>query len=249
MHILIPLPLQDFDPTESAIPWRVLSKAGHKVSFATPTADEAKADIRMLRGDGLGPLKYVLMANREAQDAYQAMRSSPEFQKPKSYDVLKAEDYDAIVLPGGHAPRMKDYLESSILQSVTSQFFQKQKPIAAICHGVVLASRSKLENGESILRQKKTTCLLKSQELLAWSLTAAWLGNYYRTYPQTVEDEVRSQLASSEQFVAGPMPIARDSEASFKAGFALRDGLYVSARWPGDAHRFSNLLLEVLAGR
>lgn len=36
MPILIPLPNHDFDPTEAAVPWRMLTKAGHKVSFATP---------------------------------------------------------------------------------------------------------------------------------------------------------------------------------------------------------------------
>ena len=35
-HILIPLPLAGFDPTETAVPWKVLSERGHKITFATP---------------------------------------------------------------------------------------------------------------------------------------------------------------------------------------------------------------------
>lgn len=247
MHILIPLPNQDFDPTESAVPWQMLSRAGHKVSFITPKGFVPDADERMLSGKGLGPLKYVLMANSEALAAYGQMRAAPEFLNPTSYDAVNPDRFDALLLPGGHAKGMKEYLESKILQELTSQFFQKQKPIAAICHGVVLAARSKKSDGSSVLGDLETTSLLKSQELLAWTLTAAWLGSYYRTYPQTVEDEVRSVLAKSDQFVTGPLPMARDTALDDSAGFALKSGNYVSARWPGDAHRFSRVFLEMLA--
>ena len=34
--VLIPLPHTDYDPSEVAVPWRVLSQAGHRVVFATP---------------------------------------------------------------------------------------------------------------------------------------------------------------------------------------------------------------------
>lgn len=247
MRILMPLANRDFDPTESAVPWQMLVKAGHQVSFITPRGGVAEADERMVSGKGLGPLKYVLMANKEALAAYQLMRASAEFLRPGSYDKVNPDSFDALLLPGGHAKGMKEYLESPILQDLTGQFFQKQKPIAAICHGVVLAARSKKSDGASVLRDLETTSLLKSQELLAWTMTAAWLGSYYRTYPQTVEEEVRSVLAKSDQFVTGPMPVARDSARDDRAGFAIRSGHYVSARWPGDAHRFSRVFLEMLA--
>ncbi|RZA10467.1 MAG: hypothetical protein EOP10_34735 [Proteobacteria bacterium] len=247
MHILMPLPNQDFDPTESAVPWKMLTKAGHKVSFMTPTALVPTADERMVTGKGLGPLKFLLMANHEALAAYGQMRRAPEFLGPTSYDKVNPDRFDALLLPGGHAKGMKEYLESSLLQDLTSQFFQKQKPIAAICHGVVLAARSKKSDGSSVLSDLQTTSLLKSQELLAWTMTAAWLGSYYRTYPQTVEDEVRSVLARSDQFVTGPLPMARDTALDDRAGFAVKSGNYVASRWPGDAHRFSRVFLEMLA--
>jgi putative intracellular protease/amidase len=33
-RVLIPLPARGFDPTEAAVSWQVLSKAGHIVTFA-----------------------------------------------------------------------------------------------------------------------------------------------------------------------------------------------------------------------
>ena len=53
--VLIPLPRQDFDPTEAAVPWYELIKRGHQVHFATPDGHMAKADHRMVYGTGLGP--------------------------------------------------------------------------------------------------------------------------------------------------------------------------------------------------
>jgi protease I len=76
-------------------------------------------------------------------------------------------------------------------------------------------------------------------ELIAWRLTRLYLGDYYRTYPTTVEDEVRSALAHPEDFVRGRLPLRRDSTARLDLGFTVRDENYLSARWPGDAHRFA----------
>src|SRR5438045_8840077 len=57
--------------------------------------------------------------------------------------VRRASAFDALLLPGGHRARgMREYLESEILQRHVASFFDKEKPVAAICHGVLLAARS-----------------------------------------------------------------------------------------------------------
>lgn len=99
--------------------------------------------------------------------------------------------------------------------------------------------------GHSVLRGRRGTSLLRSQELAAWCLTAAWLGRDYRTYPQTVEAEVRAALGPDGAFLPGPTPLARDTEDRPR-GFVVRDRNYLSARWPGDAWAFSAALLDLL---
>jgi protease I len=248
-RILMPLPTQDFDPSESGVPWFVLNAAGHQVVFATPDAQLARADPRMVTGQGLGPLKPFLAANRHGRLAYLSMQSSPAFRAPLPYAALRAEDFDAMILPGGHAPGMRPYLESHVLQGLVTAMFAHDKPVGAVCHGVVLVARSLGADGNSVLYGRKTTALLKSQELLAWNLTRAWLGDYYRTYPQTVQDEVCEALASPDDFVAGPLPLRRDSPTRRGSGYVHRDGNYLSARWPGDAHRFAHEFRDMLAGK
>ena len=231
--ILMPLPQTDFDPTESAIPWKILKSRGFEVVFATPEGKVASADPRMVTGNGLGFLKSMLMAKPEAVRAYREMESSEKFRKPISYDQIDSSSFDGLILPGGHAPGMKVYLESLLLHDKIAQFAKEEKPIGAICHGVVAAARS------GILAEKRVTALPKWMEFSAWILTYLWLRSYYRTYRISVEKEVQSQLLKKEDFVRGPISFSRDDEQHLSRGFTVTDGRLVTARWPGDAHKFA----------
>lgn len=244
--VLVPIPSFDFDPTEVAIPWQILKNNGIEVVFATPNAKLAQCDLIMLNGRGLGPFASTLVANNNAKNAFEKLMNDRNFQNPISWDQIVDFKFDALLLPGGHAQGVKEYLESKILQIVVSDFFEKDLPVAAICHGVVLAARSKDKQGNSVLKNKKTTGLLKTQELLAWFITYPWKKNYYRTYKMTVEDEVKSFLKSPKQFILGPVPLLRDSAENLKPGFVVEDGNYISARWPGDAHAFAQALVDKL---
>jgi protease I len=239
--ILIPLPSYGFDPTEVAIPWKLLSKAGLEMVFTTPTGIKASPDIRMLKGHNLRIWKSILQARQDAVDACIEMQSCQPFCNPLKYDDVKEEHFNALLLPGGHDKGVKEYLESKVLQTLVVDFFIAQKPVGAICHGVVLAARSiDPESNSSVIHKYKTTSLLKSQELLAYNLTRLWLNDYYLTYPEiTVEDEVKSVLSNKENFMKGPSPIFRDNRNKLKRGFFVRDRNYLSARWPGDVYNFS----------
>jgi len=244
--VLVPLPNSDFDPTEAAVPWKILTSQGHAVVFATPDGRAGLADQRMLTGRGLGILAPMFRADANGQQAYRELEKSREFREPLRYDEIRAANFDAVILPGGHAPGMKPYLESELLQATVVEAFQSEKPVAAICHGVLVAARSRSRSGRSVLYGKRTTALPKNMELTAWALTCAWLGDYYRTYPTTVEDEVREALARPQDFIRGPISVRRDTSANVSAGFSVLDGQYLSARWPGDAHRFGSEFAELL---
>lgn len=241
IKILIPIPSYGFDPTEVAIPWKILSSTNFEIVFATPQGKKATADIKMLNGSSLGIWKPILQAKPDAVKAYYEMEKSEAFCDPIKYTDLKEENFDAILLPGGHDKGVKEYLESKVLQQLIVNFFTAQKPVAAICHGVVLAARSiDPATKKSVIYNYKTTSLLKSQELLAFNLTKLWLKDYYLTYPEiTVEDEVRAALCDRNNFIKGPPPLFRDDLDHLSRGFFVKDKNYLSARWPGDVYNFS----------
>jgi protease I len=239
--ILIPLPNYGFDPTEVAIPWKLLSSAGFDIVFTTPTGKKASPDIRMLKGNDLGLLRSVLQAREDAVNACTEMESSQSFCTPLEYKDINAERFDALMLPGGNDNGVKEYLESEVLQSIVVDFFTAHKPVGAICHGVVLAARSiDPKSNKSVIHEYKTTSLLNFQELLAYNLTRLWLKDYYLTYPEiTVENEVKSALSDQKNFIKGPSPLLRDSHDKLGRGFIVKDKNYLSARWPGDVYNFS----------
>ncbi len=57
--VLMPIPACDFDPSEVAVSWQVLSAAGHDVLFATPSGQMGEADDLMVTGQGLDPWGFV----------------------------------------------------------------------------------------------------------------------------------------------------------------------------------------------
>jgi putative intracellular protease/amidase len=246
--ILFPLPTYGFDPTEVAIPWKLLTEAGFEISFATPIGKKASPDDRMLRGSDLGIWRPMLQARKDAVDACLEMQSNQAFCSPIKYDDLLENRFDGILLPGGHDKGMKEYLESEVLQSLIVDFFDAEKTVGAICHGVVLAARSiNRKTKKSVIHSYKTTSLLKFQELLAYNLTRFWLKDYYLTYPDiTVEDEVKSVLSSKEDFLKGPSPIFRDDSEHLERGFFVKDRNYLSARWPGDVYNFSYEFIKMI---
>src|SRR3982074_2690848 len=154
-RVLVLLPARDFDPSEAAVSWRVLVNAGHAVSFATPDGQSATADEMMLTGQGLDPwggvpllrnlplIGLLMRANGEGRKAYAEMIADPNYLAPKRWDAVEASTYDGLLLPGGHRARgMREYLESIVLQMLSSAFSRKKsrwrRSAMACCwrHGV-----------------------------------------------------------------------------------------------------------------
>jgi putative intracellular protease/amidase len=282
MNILMPLPRAGFDPSEVAISWKILTGAGHSVVFATPDGRPAAADPIMVTGvgldfwsrvPGLRQLKLVglvLRADRNARMAHCELEKNAAFRAPLRYADLRSADFAALLLPGGHAQGMREYLESELLQQVVVEFFDANRPVGAICHGVVLAARSIApRSGKSVLYGRKTTALTWQLENAAWRLSRYggrwWDRDYYRTYREqpgeaagywSVQAEVTRALQRPEHFLDVPADAAhrwrktsgllRDTPVDARPAFVVRDGNYVSARWPGDVHTFARTFATLL---
>ena len=234
-RIWIPLPDVDFDVTEVSVPWKVLTRAGHEVVFTTQKGGATPAaDPLLLTGVLFGKLG----AQPEPKAWYEEMISTQSFRAPQTWSGLDVTRFDALVLPGGHAPGMKQYLGSEELQGKVRQFFALNRPVGAICHGVLVAARS------GVLKGRKTTCLPKYMERSAYLATFWKLGRYYRTYDAYVEDEVKASLARAADFERGPVELSvRGTDSDDSAAFVVEQANYVSARWPGDAYLFAKKLL------
>ena len=245
--ITILLPSGGFDPSECAVPWRAVVRAGYDVQFATPDGSVSAAD-RRLTDDGFSVLNPVLMTKPDGLAAYAEMISSDAFQSPSSHGEVQLSKGDSLLVPGGHEKGVRTLMESAAAQAVAVDAFARGLPVGAVCHGVLLLARSiDPATGLSVLHGRRTTALTKRLELSGWWLTRARLGDYYRTYDTTVEEEVVAALASPGDFDAGPTLSRRDSAEHPERGFTVRDGRYLSARWPGDVYKFATEFVQLVA--
>jgi putative intracellular protease/amidase len=239
----------------------------------------------MLTGQGLDPWGFVpglrrltvvgrvLRAKGDARTAYAALLEDSAFAAPLHWGAARRGAYDALVLPGGHrALGMRPYLESPEVQQMAIDAFRAEKPVGAICHGVLVAARAVDPVTErSVLHGRRTTALTWALERKAWGIaryTRFWDSNYYRTYVEergqrwgymSVQQEVTRALAGPADFadVEKGSPDwrrktsgrTRDSPDDQRPAFVVRDGSYVSARWPGDVHTFARTFAAVLAER
>jgi putative intracellular protease/amidase len=238
MRVLMPLPDRDFDTTEVAVPWKMLREKGHEVVFATERGGSAPAcDPRLLDGVIFGRLG----ARPEPIAFYRELQEAPEFQAPVAWGDLEPDAFDGLVLAGGHAPGMRQYLGSEELQRQVAAFWALDRPVGAICHGVLVLARS------GVLAKSRTTCLPKPMERGGYLLTAWRLGRYYRTYPAYVQEEVVAALDDRSQFDGGPPALKRGTATDHRHAFVVEDGRYVSARWPGDAYLFAERFEQLLS--
>ncbi|MGO8869933.1 MAG: type 1 glutamine amidotransferase domain-containing protein [Acidimicrobiales bacterium] len=214
----------------------------------------------------------VLRADARGRHAYEELLGAPEFRRPLAWEAIDLDGVGGVLLPGGHRARgMRPYLESELLQRVVVASFRRRLAVAAVCHGVLLAARSiDPDTGRSVLHGRRTTALTWSLERRAWRvarITRFWDPDYYRTYREgrgqpagflSVQQEVTRALARPEDFLdvdpTGPHARlrrsgrARDTPDDERPAFVVRDGDYLSARWPGDVHTLARRFASVLDG-
>src|SRR5947209_10168438 len=153
MRVLVPLPDRDFDTTEVAVPWHELRACGHEVVFATEIGSVAACDPKLLSGVMFGKLG----AEPEPIAFYRELERAPEFRGPIAWDAIEPRDFDGLLLPGGHAKGMRQYLSSELLGSKVVDFWRLERPVGAICHGVLVLARAiEPATGRSVLAGSRT---------------------------------------------------------------------------------------------
>lgn len=212
----------------------------------------------------------ILRANKAARNAYNEMVQSHEFMHPTKWELVKVDDFDGFFVPGGHkAQGMRPFLESQNAQNIAVEFFTANKPVGSVCHGPLLLARAiDPKTGKSVLFGRKTTALtwdLEKKAALLGNIVRFWDRNYYRTYPEakgqkhgqtSTQNEIENLIGGAQYFVTPQSGeenytiktngLSRDSLDDMRCSFVVKDGNYVSARWPGDIHALGLAFCELL---
>lgn len=121
---------------EVMVPFQALLMVGHNVHAVCP-------------GKKSGEAVRTAIHDFEGDQTYSEKRGH-NFALNASFDEVRAENYDALVIPGGRAPEYIR-LNPRVLE-IVRHFASAQKPIAALCHGAqVLAAAN-------VLQGRKCSC-------------------------------------------------------------------------------------------
>ena len=83
----------------------------------------------------------------EGDQTYSEKRGH-DFALNATFDDVQAQDYDALVIPGGRAPEYLR-LDRRVLD-VVRHFAEAKKPIAAICHGAQILTAADAVRGRVV---------------------------------------------------------------------------------------------------
>jgi protease I len=119
---------------EVMVPFQALLAVGHTVHAACPgkkTGEKVRTAIHDFEGD----------------QTYTEKRGH-DFALNATFDEVRPESYDALVISGGRAP---EYLRlNEKLLAVVRHFFTEDKPVAAICHGPQILTAAGVVKGRKV---------------------------------------------------------------------------------------------------
>lgn len=145
---------------------------------------------------------------------------------PKLADVNPA-DYDAVFLVGGQAP-MFTFYDNDALHQFVAKFYEAGKIVAIVCHATCVLLKTKLSNGDLLVKGKTWTGFADSEEKYADSFVGQ------RIQPFWIEEEAR-KLSDTNFIVAG----------QFRA-HAVRDGNLITGQQQYSGAAAAKLVIDTL---
>lgn len=117
---------------EIMVPFQALLMVGHQVDVVCPNK-KAGEKIRTAVHDFEGDQTY-------------SEKPGHNFTLNATFEDINPSNYDALIIPGGRAPEYIR-LNNQVLE-ITRHFAQTNKPIAAICHGLLVLSAAGVLQGK-----------------------------------------------------------------------------------------------------
>ena len=118
---------------EVMVPFQMLLMVGHEVHAVCP-------------GKKAGETVATAVHDFEGQQTYSEKRGH-NFTLNATFEEVREEEYDALVIPGGRAPEYLR-LDDRVIE-ITKHFHAAKKPIAAICHGPQILVAADAVNGHA----------------------------------------------------------------------------------------------------
>ena len=187
---------------------------GFQVTIASPKGGKPPIDP-------LSELtENVTSSNRRFQDDEKAQTA---LNNSFMLTEINAQDFDALFYPGGHGP-MFDLATDSINAKLVLDFYNSQKPIAAVCHGPAALVKAAETDGS----------IIKSREITGFSNAEERLVFHYDNIPFRLEDRLEELGGNYSKSL---LPFGKNVEV---------DGLIITGQNPLSAKGTAEELIKML---
>jgi putative intracellular protease/amidase len=199
---------------ELATPYQLLSAAGYDILFATPGGRAAPLDPASLAEPWLLPAGHWFLDQKDIV---------AKLDTPLDLSDVDASRLDAIFLVGGTGT-LWDFPVCRPLGSLVSALTADDRPVAAICHGVVGLMTATAPSGAPLVAGKSLTCFSNEEEAML---------EYDKLVPLLAETELVRQGA-------------RYSQAAAFEPHLVEDGTLITGQNPASAAPLAKALLAHL---
>lgn len=201
----------------------LFTEAGYAIDIVSPQGGDLVPDILSDPDDpsgySAGDLISLGFKNSEEHAA--------QLKATRSVADTDLDDYDAIFVAGGASP-MVTMIDDSNLHAFLARAYESGKILAVVCHGTCVLLKTRLSNGDLLVKGKTWTGFANSEEQFADNFVGK------RIQPFWIEDEAR-KIADTNFIV----------NAMFKP-FAVRDGNLITGQQQYSGSVTAQLVIDTL---
>eukprot|EP01024_Parvocaulis_polyphysoides_P042460 TRINITY_DN3881_c1_g2_i2.p1 TRINITY_DN3881_c1_g2~~TRINITY_DN3881_c1_g2_i2.p1 ORF type:complete len:229 (+),score=48.90 TRINITY_DN3881_c1_g2_i2:93-779(+) len=200
---------------EFAAPYYTFKEKGYDVEVASINGGKTPFDQASMNPPFKTEAVDKLLADSEAM---QLLENS------KKIEDVKADDFDAVFLPGGHGVCW-DLPDNETLKTLLSTMFSQGKVVSAVCHGPVGLVNVIVGDGTSILAGKNVTGFTNTEEIAVGK---------DKIVPFLLEDKLKEK--------GGNFSKTEDWQPH-----GVRDGNLITGQNPGSSAKVAELVVAALS--
>jgi putative intracellular protease/amidase len=204
-------------------PLTTLESAGVDVTVATPSGEPPEIDERSVDPEEVGA--------ETAERVREVHENHPKLTDPQPVARVSADDYDAVVFPGGHGTEWDINQDRHARALLREAVAGEDGTALVVCHAVGILAFTRTDDGDALVDGRDVTGFPNAWE--AGIVDDADRMPDGRKLPYWVEDEVKA--------AGGNWDAELDADASVTV-----DGDLVTGRGPGSSAAAARTLLDEL---
>jgi putative intracellular protease/amidase len=204
-------------------PYWTFTEAGYSVEIASPAGGKLMADgySDPEHESGYSSHDILSLGFKHSQIHSGLLKAT------KRIADIDVTAYDAVFIAGGQGP-MVNMIDDGDLHAFVAKIYEAGKIVAVVCHGTCILLKTRLSNGDLLVKGKTWTGFATSEEAFADGFAGM------KIQPFWIEDEARK--LENTNFIV---------QSRFKA-FAVRDGNLITGQQQFSGAAAAELVVETL---